>query len=48
MSAMPRIVREITAQAADRAFWLAVRSALLMVVKAIERRHLAGMKKSFD
>lgn len=28
----------------EREFWLAVRSALLMIVKAIERRYLANVK----
>lgn len=27
----------------DREFWLAVRSALLMIIKAIERRYLSNV-----
>lgn len=48
MSSMPRLLRIVPAEAADRAFWLAVREALLLMVKAIERRHLPGLKKSTD
>ena len=47
LSAEPRptLVKVTLQPIADRAFWLMVREGLLLLVKAVERRHLSGLKK---
>lgn len=47
MSAEPRpsLVKAAVVEMADRQFWLMIREGLLLLVKAVERRHLRGLKK---
>ena len=47
MSAEPRptLVKREPSALADRAFWVAIRQALLLLVSAIERRHLRHAPK---
>lgn len=32
----------------DRVFWLAIREALLLILRAIEKRHLPALAKRLD
>ena len=44
--ARPTLVKREPSALAERAFWTAVRQALLLLVSAIERRHLRHAPKS--
>lgn len=44
-AARPTLVKHEPSAIADRAFWIAVRQALLLIVSAIERRHLRHASK---
>lgn len=39
------ILRKVPVDLPDRAFWITLRQALLLIVSAIERRHLPHLSK---
>lgn len=39
------ILRKVPVDLPERAFWITLRQALLLIVSAIERRHLPNLRK---